>query len=69
MSTWLLKRKVIGSTRLMASATWQEIVLAEGLHDWETRLCPSELHPTICLTTEEEHGQQVRVVEYFGITR
>jgi hypothetical protein len=40
MAPWELNTEVLGSLWLMASATWGEITLAEGIHDWGRRAVP-----------------------------
>jgi hypothetical protein len=41
MEVWELNPEVLGSLWLMAFATWGEITMAEGLHDWGRReACP-----------------------------
>jgi hypothetical protein len=40
MAFWELNPEVLGSLWVMASATWGEITLAEGLHDWGRRAVP-----------------------------
>jgi hypothetical protein len=40
MAVWELNPEVLGSLWLMASATWDEITLAEGLHDRGRRAVP-----------------------------
>jgi hypothetical protein len=57
MALWDLVPEVIGSLQLMDSATWVEINLAQGLHDWGKRPCPFELYHFFCLTNEEKYGK------------
>jgi hypothetical protein len=40
MGVWELNKEGLGSLWLMASATWGEITLTEGLHDWGRRAVP-----------------------------
>jgi hypothetical protein len=34
MGVWMLNPEIFGSLWLKTSAIWEEISLAEGLHDW-----------------------------------
>jgi hypothetical protein len=40
MALWELNPEILGSLWLMASATSERMLLAEGLHDWRRRAVP-----------------------------
>jgi hypothetical protein len=58
MDVWELNPEEKGSLWFKVPVTWRGAILAEGLHDWETRAEPLvQLYPGIFLTTEETHGK------------
>jgi hypothetical protein len=60
MNVWELISEGMGSPWLMTSATWGEDNFGRD---------PFELHPGICLTTEEKHGNLSRVAGEYSFRR